>query len=426
MAATEHVIVGAGPAGVIAAETLRRVDPDARVTIIGDEPEPPYSRMAIPYLLTGQIDESGTYLRRPDRTDGDDPFASRGIEVVRDRVESVDGKAKTLRLASGETRRFDRLLAATGSRPATPPVPGIDHAAVASCWTLADARRIAERAERGANVVLIGAGFIGCIILEALVSRGVKLAVVETENRMVPRMMNETMGNLVRKWCESKDVAVHTSSRVVAIEDAGDGATVKLESGETLPAALVVCATGVKPNAEWLEGAGVDVKHGVLVDDHLRSSHGDIFAAGDVAEGRDFSTGEFSVHAIQPTAADHGRVAAINMARRDVRYPGSLGMNVLDTLGLISTSFGRWDGVDGGDTAETCNPERYEYLKLCFDGDLLVGASSLGVTEHVGVLRGLIQSRVKLGDWKPKLLREPKRFMEAYLSCTQPVPAAVR
>lgn len=426
MAATEHVIVGAGPAGVIAAETLRRVDPDARVTIIGDEPEPPYSRMAIPYLLTGQIDESGTYLRRPDRTNGDDPFESRGIDVVRDRVESVDGEAKTLRLASGETRRFDRLLAATGSRPATPPIPGIDHAAVASCWTLADARAIAERAESGANVVLIGAGFIGCIILEALVSRGVKLTVVEAENRMVPRMMNETTGDLIRKWCESKGVSVHTSARVVAIEDGNGGAIVKLESGEALPAALVVCATGVKPNTDWLEGAGVEVESGVLVDDRLCSSHADIFAAGDVAEGRDFSTGEYSVHAIQPTAADHGRVAAMNMARRDVRYPGSLGMNVLDTLGLVSTSFGRWDGVDGGDAAETCNPARYEYLKLCFEGDILVGASSLGITEHVGVLRGLIQSRVRLGGWKDKLMREPKRFMEAYLACTQPAAAAVR
>jgi len=419
-----HVIVGAGPAGIIAAETLRKVDPQSRVTLVGDEPEPPYSRMAIPYLLEDQIDERGTHLRR-----GEDHYERLGIEVVRDRVRSLDLDGPRATLESGGSLDFDRLLVATGSRPVPPPIPGVELDGVHPCWTLEDARRIAARAGEGSRVVLIGAGFIGCILLESLASRGVDLTVVEMRDRMVPRMLNDTAAGMLRAWCETKGVRVLTSTRVEAIEaDGGDPVLgVRLAGGTVLPAHLVVTATGVRPNLALLEGSGIDTDQGVLVDEHLRSSHPSVFAAGDVAQGRDFSTGGFSVHAIQPTAADHGRIAALNMAGRETRYVGSVNMNVLDTLGLVSTSFGLWSGAEGGDAAEVANPDQFEYLNLQFEGDVLVGASSLGLTEHVGVLRGLIQSRVRLGPWKEKLRREPKRFMEAYLARTQPLglPASV-
>lgn len=422
-----HVIVGAGPAGVLAAEALRKFDADASITVIGDEAEPPYSRMAIPYLLHGQIDESGTYLRK---TDGH--YEAHGIEIVRDRVTGIDTATRRLTLASGATRDYDRLLLATGSRPATPPIPGIDRDAVHSCWTLEDARRIAELATAGSRVVLIGAGFIGCIILEALAARGVELTVVEAEPRMVPRMMNDAAAGLVKAWCIDKGVDVRTSTRVGAVED-GDGSplSVSLEPGESIPADLVVTCTGVVPNIDFLEGSGIETDVGVLVNEHLCSSDANVFAAGDVAQGRDFSTGEYSVQAIQPTAAEHARLAAANMVGRPVRHQGSVNMNVLDTLGLITTSFGLWQGSDGpdADSAELVNADRFEYLNLQFDGDILVGASSLGITDHVGVLRGLIQSRVRLGIWKERLCGDPTRIMEAYLASTQAighVPAAAR
>ena len=135
-----------------------------------------------------------------------------------------------------------------------------------------------------------------------------------------------------------------------------------------------------------------------------------------MAQGRDFSTGGFDVHAIQPTASEHGRCAALNMAGVATPYQGSLNMNVLDTLGLISSSFGLWMGVDGGDTAEACEPDRFRYLSLQFQDDVMVGATSIGLTQHVGVLRGLIQGRVRLGDWKQQLLWDPSRVMAAYLA----------
>lgn len=411
----QHVIIGAGPSGVIAAEALRKLQPDAVITLVGDEPEPPYSRMAIPYFLIKQIEEAGTHLRK-----SSDHFRDQGIAIVQGRATGLDRAAKQIALEGGNTVAYDKLLVATGSTPVSPPIDGIDSPGVTSCWTLEDARRIASTSKPGAKVVLMGAGFIGCIILEALAKSGADLTVVEMEDRMVPRMMNDIAGNMIKDWCENNGVHVHTSTQVTGIEQSGDGLRVSLSSGETLDADLVVSATGVRPNTDLVKDTGIETDHGILVNRHMQTNDPDVFAAGDVAQGIDFSTGEYSVQAIQPTAADHGQLAARNMAGLEgAVHRGCVNMNVLDTLGLISSSFGLWMGADGGESAELLNKERFRYLNLQFQDDVLVGATSLGLTQHVGVLRGLIQTKTRLGEWKDKLLEDPTRIMEAYLARTQ-------
>jgi NAD(P)H-nitrite reductase large subunit len=406
----QYLIVGAGPAGVNAAETLRSLDPDAGIRILGDEPGPPYSRMAIPYLLMGDIDESGTHLR-----ERDDHFAALGIEIARARVRRLEPSAHRLVLEDGGVQEYDRLLIATGSSAWRPPLPGIDGEHVSTCWTLADARAIQSRVSSGSRVALIGAGFIGSIILEALAMRGVQLAVIEQGERMVPRMMGPNAAGLLKRWCESKGVTVHTGVRVDSIEPNG----VMLGDGTHIGADLVITATGVRPNIDFLGGSGIEVEQGILIDRHFRTNVADIYAAGDVAQGLDFCTGAHSVHAIQPTAADHGHLAASNMSGHEAEYEGSMNMNVLDTLGLLSCSFGSWQGVEGGDQAELYSPDDYRYLSLQFEGDRLIGANAVGLSQHVGVLRGLIQRRTPLGVWKQRLLRDPTRLMEAYLATTQ-------
>ncbi len=412
-----HVIIGAGPAGVIAAETLRKVDPASSITMIGDEPEPPYSRMALPYFLIDKIDETGTYLRK-----GSSHYGKKEIDVIKDRVSLLDSKAKTLNLEHHAPFAYDKLLIATGSHPVRPPIEGMDLPGIHSCWTLEDGRSIVEKAKPGADVVLMGAGFIGCIILEALALRKVNLTVIEMGDRMVPRMMDQTAGNLIKDWCLGKGVSVHTSTRVEAMEKgSGKALKVKLDNGDVLDADLVISATGVAANIQFLGGSEVDTDLGVLVNDRLQSNISDIYAAGDVCQGKDFSTGEYSVQAIQPTAADHGRIAAMNMAGKDTVHQGCINMNVLDTMGLISSSYGLWMGVDGGESVELCDKNRYRYLNLQFEDDVLVGAQALGLTQHVGVLRGLIQTKLNLGKWKDHLLKDPTRIMEAYLANTQAI-----
>jgi NADPH-dependent 2,4-dienoyl-CoA reductase/sulfur reductase-like enzyme len=406
----QYLIIGAGPAGVNAAETLRKLDAEAGIRILGDEPEPPYSRMAIPYLLMNQIEEQGTHLR-----ERADHFASLNIEVTQARVRRVDSVAHQVTLENGDTLGYDRLLVATGSSPARPPLPGIDGDNVSTCWTLADARAIQARVPAGSRVALIGAGFIGSIILEALGMRGVQLTVIEQGERMVPRMMGPNAGELLKRWCESKGVTVYTGVGVDAVEPNG----VVMADGTHIGADLVITATGVRPNVGFLEGSGVEVQQGVLIDRHFRTNVEDIYAAGDVAQGLDFCTGEYSVHAIQPTASDHGHLAATNMSGREAAYEGSMNMNVLDTLGLLSCSFGTWQGVDGGDHAELFAPDDFRYLSLQFEGDHLIGANAVGLSQHVGILRGLIQRRTSLGEWKQRLKQDPTRLMEAYLATTQ-------
>lgn len=413
----KHAIIGTGPAGVLAAETIKKLDKSASVTLIGDEPEPPYSRMALPYYLIENIKEQGTYLRK-DKSH----FADSGIDIIRARVENVKTDKRKLKLDNGNKLEYDRLLVATGSHPVSPPIEGMDLPGIHSCWTLEDGRNIIKRAKPGSNVVLMGAGFIGCIILEALALRKVNLTVIEMEDRMVPRMMNQISGNLIKKWCLDKGVAVHTSTRVEAIEKGGllsKSLKVRLSNGETIKADLVISATGVRSNTAFLKGSGIETDHGVLVNDRLQTNDSAVYAAGDVCQGKDFSTGEYTVQAIQPTAADHGRIAAMNMCGKDTVHQGSVNMNVLDTMGLISSSYGLWMGTDGGESVELCDEDKYKYISLQFEDDTLVGAQALGLTEHVGVLRGLIQTRIKLGVWKDRLMQDPTRIMEAYLGSTQ-------
>jgi len=411
-----HVIIGNGPAGVVAAETLRKADPLASVKLVGDEAGAPYSRMAIPYLLMGRIAEPGTHLRK---TPGH--FERLRIEPVTGRATAIDAAARRVKMADGSDIPYDKLLLATGAKPVQPAIPGIDLAGVHQCWTLEDARNVMKLAKPGARVVQMGAGFIGCIILEALAERGVKLTVVEMGNRMVPRMMTEKAGGMIKRWCESKGVRVITSTKVEAISPSskGEALSVKLSTGELLPADLVISATGVRPSVELAQTAGLTTQVGIRVNNRMQTSDPDIYAAGDAAQAEELYTRSFVVNAVQPNAVEQARVAATNMAGGDTTSPGAFAMNVLDTLGLIAASFGQWQGVPGGESVERVDEQDYRYIGLQFDGDRLIGATTLGLTDHVGVLRGLIQSGRPLKSWKSALQKDPLDVMRAYLATVQ-------
>jgi NADPH-dependent 2,4-dienoyl-CoA reductase/sulfur reductase-like enzyme len=431
---THHVILGAGPAGVIAAETIRKHAPGDTITLVGDEPDAPYSRMAIPYLLIGNIDERGTYLRKSDAH-----FDELCITQVKAKVTRVDSAGKTVHLDNGTSLSFDKLLIATGSHPVRPPIAGMDLPGVHPCWTLEDARAIQALAQPGARVLQMGAGFIGCIIMESLAARGVKLSVVEMGDRMVPRMMGPVAGGMIRDWCEAKGVQVFTGTKVEAIsqgaeqgllgklaaavglgsDDASGALQVRLSNGQTVEADLVISATGVRPAIGFLKDSGITCLQGVLTDEHLQTNVPGIYAAGDCAEAFDMVSGKTIVSAIQPNAAEQARVAALNMLGQKAVLKGVTQINVLDTLGLISTSFGNWEGVAGGQSAVLTDKAAGRHLSLQFKDDVMVGCNSVGWTEHVGVMRGLVEGQVHLGDWKDRLMHDPTKLVDAYLDCAQ-------
>ena len=405
----KYVIIGAGPAGVRAAETLREADAGASITLVSGEPGEPYARMAIPYILTGRITEEGAQQRK---TAGH--FESLGIRYLNNKAMQVRAGADggSVDLDDGSRLEYDRLLVATGSSPTLPPISGTDLDGVVTCWTLEDARAIAAKLKPGAKVVMVGAGFVAGVCMKSLVESGVHLSVIAGRAGQILRSMMTPVGSsMLQRWLENKGVNVITKGRVERIDP---GPRLVMDT-QVLDADLIILATGVRSNVSFLEGTGAEIDQGVVINDRMQTTVPHVYAAGDVAQGRDFSTGEWVVHALQPTATEHGRIAALNMAGKDVPYRGSLSMNVLDTVGLISQTFGLWQGVKGGETAETVNDESFLYTRLCFDGDVLVGAITIGQDRSPGAIRGLIQTRRPLGAWKDKLLKDPQLVMDAFV-----------
>lgn len=415
----KHVIIGTGPAGVIAAETIRKNAPHDDILLIGDEPEPPYARMSIPQWLSGQIGEGGLRLRR-------DPnhFAHQRIQIKSGRARHVSSGTRTVKLDDGSLIAFDTLLIATGAAPHSPAIAGIDLPGVHACWTLEDARCIAALAQPGARVVLIGAGFIGCIVMEALAARGVRLAVVEKRDSMLPGMLSRSAGTLVKLWCERKGIRVLAATRITSIDMDGSWSgksskLVRLSSGEQLQADLVVYCTGATPNIGFLNGSGIKCLQGVVVDECMRTNLPNVYAAGDCAERFDPLAGRGVIASVQPNAADQAYCAALNMTGKRAFQRGVRCIDVVDTIGLISSSFGQWQGVRGGQWVEYCDTRNFQYLRLEFGSDVLVGGITIGFTEHAAILRGLIQQHVRLGEWMDRLLNNPLLIEDAYRDCVQ-------
>jgi NAD(P)H-nitrite reductase large subunit len=284
-------------------------------------------------------------------------------------------------------------------------------------------------------------------------------------DRMVPRMMGPAAGGMIKDWCQAKGVAVYTGARVESVERPAAPAAapapavaaaepglfsriaqavglssapapaptapapqpastaplrVRLSTGQTLDADLVISATGVRPNIGFLKDSGVLCLQGVLTDEHLQTNVPGVYAAGDCAEAFDKVSGKTIVSAIQPNAAEQARVAALNMVGQRAELKGVTQINVLDTLGLISASFGNWQGVPGGEHAELLDAVGGKLLSLQFKGNQLVGCNAVGWTEHVGVMRGLVEGGVVLTDeWKQRLLADPSQLMQAYLANAQ-------
>lgn len=410
---SHHVIIGGGPAGINAIETIRGLDAGAALTLISDEPA--YARMALPYFLAREIPEGQVHIG------SEAYFDALGVQRrIGRRVTRIDGAGRTLQLDDGARLGFDTLLIATGSSPARLPIPGADGAHVHTLWTLADALQMTASAQtKRPSVVLVGGGFIGLIILNALQKLGWKLALVEMEGQILPRMLDRRGAEAAEAWLRQRGVDIYTGCTVRAIEGSRKK-LVSLSDGQTLSANVVILSTGVRPNVGFLNGSGIHVEQGVVVDARLQTNVPGIYAAGDVAQGPDVLGGPPAIHAIQPTAVDHGRIAGANMAGHPCRYAGSLLMNILDVAELHCASFGRWQEHD--DATVVWNAARPIYRKLVWQGPRLVGGIMLGpiadttMLTDVGMLKGLIQTQVDLAEWKQYLHERPWDLRRAYVA----------
>jgi NAD(P)H-nitrite reductase large subunit len=410
-----HIIIGGGPAGAAAIEAIRATDQSSPITLVSDEPA--YSRMVLPYYLAREIPETHVLI-------GDQAYFSRqNVEpLLGVRVQNVNTQARTLSLSDGKTLPFDTLLIATGSSAQRPAIPGVDLDGVYTLWTLDDARKAMAKGQGKPEAVLVGAGFIGLIVLNAMAKLGWKLSVVEMADQVLPRMLDKPGANAVESWLRARGVTLHTGAQVKEItRGANDKLSLSLGAGATLSADLVILATGIQPNTGFLAGSGITINGGVVVNDRMQTNILGIYAAGDVAAGPDLLSDTPAIHAIQPTAVDHGRIAGANMAGKETHYPGSLLINVLDVVNLHCASFGVWQ-EGGREVTTVSNPTRPLYRKYVWEGDRMVGALFVGPIEDVtmlndvGMAKGLIQTKTALGSWAKYVRSHPTDLRRAYIA----------
>jgi NAD(P)H-nitrite reductase large subunit len=412
---TRHLVIGGGTAGMNAMRTIREEERESsEITLVSAEK--PYSRMVLPYYLDRSIAESHVYTATAAQ------LAKWKVKaLVGRRVTALDVKASACTLDDGTRIEYDDCLIATGSSAVRAPVPGADGRGVHSFWTLEEARGVLAAITPGCHVVMVGAGFISFTILNSILALGAKLTVVELAPRILPRMIDATGAELVEGWLKAHGVTVRTNVKLARIEDARDRKRLKFSAGPDLVADVVIMATGIRTNLDWLKGSGIEVKQGVVVDDRLRSNVPNVYAAGDVAQGRDLISGQTAVHAIEPTAQEHGRVAGANMAGKDVRYRGSLIINIVEVCHLDAASFGAWDD-SRAEAISGLRKDRNAYRKLLFSGERLTGAIIIGrsndiwTTNDVGMLKGLVQTGQPLGRYKEHLRRNPFDVKLAFIA----------
>ena len=413
--AARHLIIGGGTAGMNAIRTIREEETE-RSTITLVSAEHPYSRMVLPYYLDRSIAESHVFTATPK------VLAGWGVTAhVGKRATALDTKANVCALDDGTKVEYDDCLIATGSSAVRAPVPGADGPGVHSFWTLEQARGVIAQIRPGSHVVMVGAGFIAFTILNSILALGATLTIVEVAPRILPRMIDDTGAGLVEEWLKRHGVKVRTGVRLTKITDAKGRQKLSFTTGGDLVADVVIMATGIRTNLDWLKDSGVRVNQGIVVDEHLRSSVPNVYAAGDVAEGRDLISGANAVHAIEPTAQEHGRVVGANMAGKTVSYRGSLIINIVEVCHLDVASFGAWEDARA-ETASGVKADRPAYRKLLWRGERLVGAIILGpssdiwTTNDVGMLKGLVQSGVGLGRWKAHLKANPFDIKPAFIA----------
>jgi len=273
------VIVGAGLAGAKAAETLRAEGFDGRVVLVGDEPEHPYERPPLSKgLLLGTAERGSVHVHDVDWYRRHDIDLRTGT-----RATAIDRDTRQVSVADGPPIGYDKLLLATGSQPRGLPVPGSDLDRILRLRTLADADRIDDAIVRGADLVVVGAGWIGLEVAAAARVRGARVTVVEAADLPLQRVLGDRIAGVFAALHRENDVTFHFGTQVAEFRGNQQVAQVVLADGTVLPADAVLVAVGARPDCELAERAGLAVDNGILVDAGLRTDDPDIYAAGDVA-----------------------------------------------------------------------------------------------------------------------------------------------
>jgi NAD(P)H-nitrite reductase large subunit len=405
----KYVIVGASAAGIGAVEAIREVDSKGSITVISEEQCTYYSRPMISEFVSGKADVQKMKCRNDDFWKQNSAEAKTGKKAV-----ALNLDEKIVCLEDGEKVCYEKLLLATGGKPFVPKMEGQDKDGVFTFTTLSDAQRLAEKIAsiQAKSAVVIGAGLIGISVTDALVKRGLKVTVVELQEKILSLLLDAKASDIVEGVIRKAGVNFATGQSVQKIfgrkdnEDAVGG--VILTKGDTVPCDIVIVAIGVIPRTELATGTAIKTNRGIIVDNFMQTSVPDVYASGDVAEAYDYVLNQNRLLPLWPLAVLEGRTAGYNMTGKKTVYEGGTNMSSLKYFGIPIVSIGLANPKEDP-TLEVLvkhDVEHGVYKKLVLKDNVVVGMTLVNQIERAGILFNLLKKHVNVKDFKQDLLRD--------------------
>ncbi len=405
----KYVIVGASAAGLGAVEAIRDLDPVGTITVITEEACSHYSRPMISDFVSGKADLKKVNCRT------EDFWKENNVEALLEKkVTALNFAEKVVQLESGEKVPYEKLLIATGGKPFVPKMEGSDKDGVFTFTTLKDAQLLAAKIDsiNAKSAVVIGAGLIGISVTEALMKRGLKVTMVELQDKILSLLLDPKGSDIVEAVVRKTGVNIITGQSVQKIigKPGNDGAVggVILTKGDQVLCDLVVVAIGVVPRTELVAGTAVKINRGIVVDDMMQTSVPDVYASGDVAEAYDFVLNQNRLLPLWPLAVLEGQVAGCNMAGKKTTYSGGTNMSSLKYFGIPVVSVGLANPKEDP-TLEILvkfEPERNVYKKLVLKNNVIVGMTLVNSIERAGILFYLLKNTINVKKFKQQLLED--------------------
>ncbi|MEJ5363301.1 MAG: FAD-dependent oxidoreductase [Spirochaetota bacterium] len=363
------VVIGGVACGPKAAARIKRLNPEAQVTIIEKGELLSYAGCGLPFYISGEIHDYKELMCTPTGVVRDTHYFKmvKDITVLNQTLaESIDRKNKIVKAVNTITGKtielpYDKLVLATGGQPVTPPIKGIDLKGVNFLSTVEDARKIRDQEKnlKGKNAVIIGGGLIGIEVTESFVKQGMNVTLIEKMDRVLPALLDYEMAYHVHNELKSNGVTLVTNDSVISIngDDQGNVKSVSTESKE-FPADLVLIAIGTKPNTTLAKEAGltIGITGGIVVNEHLQTSDPDIFAGGDCVENKHLINGKPIFAPMGSTANKHGRVIADNICGRKSSFKGVLGTAICKVFNMNIARTGL--------TEKQAKEEGYDYITV--------------------------------------------------------------
>ncbi len=405
----KYVIVGASAAGLGAVEAIRKVDQTGTIIVITDEACSHYSRPMISDFVSGKADMKKINCRT------EEFWREQNVEALMDnKATALNLTEKTVQLENGEKIAYEKLLLATGGKPFVPKTEGSEKDGVFTFTTIGDAQRISAKIDaiNAKAAVVIGGGLIGISVTEALVKRGLKVTMVELQDKILSLLLDTKGSDIMEAVVRKAGVDIVTGQSVQKIlgKPENDGAVggVLLTKGGQVPCDLVIMAIGVIPRTDLVLGSAVKINRGIIVDNLMQTNVPDVYASGDVAEAYDFIINQNRTLPLWPLAILEGQVAGYNMAGKKTTYDGGTNMSSLKYFGVPIVSIGLANPKPDP-TLEVLvkhDTEHDIYKKLVLKNDIIVGLTFVNCIEHTGVLFYLMKNAINVRKFKEQLLSD--------------------